>query len=225
MKTTVLKLANVVKSFSGSRVLRGVSLEVPKSTVVLVRGRSGAGKTTLAKISALLLEPDSGQVLFNGLNVLQASRAERSKIRLKYIGYVDQEFTLIGELTVRENIELPLALLSVDKSRRSQAVNEVIERLELKGLAYKYPDELSGGQRQRVAIARALVKGPQLLVADEPFSNLDRLTALSVLEYIMQLSRERGLSAIVTTVELSEEYNADIEYILEGGELRPASRK
>lgn len=216
----VLRLLNISKSIGGEKVLAGVSLEIPVSTVVLVRGRSGVGKTTLAKIAALLLKPDSGSVIFLGVEACSVSEKKRSEMRMKHIGFVDQEYTLMPELTVWENIELPLILLNVDKTKRHWLVSNLMEILGLKGLENRYPGELSGGQRQRTAIARALVKNPKLLVADEPFSNLDNVTVQRVLDYIKILSRKSGLSALITTVELYVEYNVDLEYILENGELR-----
>ncbi|MCS7099116.1 MAG: ATP-binding cassette domain-containing protein, partial [Sulfolobales archaeon] len=170
---TVLLLRNVSKTMNRELVLRGIDLELKTGEVVVVRGRSGVGKTTLAKIASLQLLPDGGSVMFLGVDVGRLREYERSSLRLRYVGYVDQEYTLLQELTVRENVELPLALLGAPKSERVRAAEELLRRLGLRNYGDRYPTELSGGERQRVAIARALVKKPRLLVADEPFSNLD----------------------------------------------------
>ncbi|MEM4614858.1 MAG: ATP-binding cassette domain-containing protein [Desulfurococcaceae archaeon] len=220
----LLKLVGVSKVVGGELILRDLDLEIPGSATVLVRGRSGVGKSTLARIAALLWKPDSGTVLFNGVDTCTLSEAERSKVRLRHIGYVDQEYVLMPELTVLENVELPLLLLGVEKKKRRELAKDALEALGLKGLEHRYPDELSGGQKQRVVIARALVKGPRLLVADEPFSNLDNEAARNVLDYIRRLSRSIGLSALMTTVDLYGDYQVDYEYVLENGRLTAVKR-
>lgn len=221
----LLKLVGVLKVIGGEPILRDLNLEVPESATVLVRGKSGVGKSTLARIAALLWKPDNGTVFFNGIDTRTLSEKKRSEMRLKYIGYVDQECTLMPELTVLENIELPVLLLGVEKKKRRELVNSVLEALGLKGLEYRYPDELSGGQKQRAVIAMALVKEPRLLVADEPFSNLDDETAKSVLDYIRRLSRSNRLSALITTVDLYGKYQVDYEYVLENGRLNTAEQR
>jgi ABC-type lipoprotein export system ATPase subunit len=215
---SVLELYGVSKSISGEVVLRRVDLVVPRGAVVAVRGRSGVGKTTLAKIASLILRPDSGRVVFLNRDVSKAGDSERAHLRLRYIGYVDQECALIEELSVRENIELSLRLVGAESSR--DAVREVLEVLGLKGLENRRPRELSGGQRQRVAIARALVKRPVLLVADEPFAHLDDETARSIMNYIRSLVTSSGMSVLITTTDLYTPLSVDRDYILENGVLR-----
>ena len=215
---SVLELYGVSKSISGEVVLRRVDLVVPRGAVVAVRGRSGVGKTTLAKIASLILRPDSGRVVFLNRDVSKAGDSERAHLRLRYIGYVDQECALIEELSVRENIELSLRLVGAESSR--DAVREVLEVLGLKGLENRRPRELSGGQRQRVTIARALVKRPVLLVADEPFAHLDDETARSIMNYIRSLVTSSGMSVLITTTDLYTPLSVDRDYILENGVLR-----
>jgi ABC-type lipoprotein export system ATPase subunit len=215
---SVLELYGVSKSISGEVVLRRVDLVVPRGAVVAVRGRSGVGKTTLAKIASLILRPDSGRVVFLNRDVSRAGDSKRAHLRLRYIGYVDQECALIEELSVRENIELSLRLVGAESSR--DAVREVLEVLGLKGLENRRPRELSGGQRQRVAIARALVKRPVLLVADEPFAHLDDETARSIMNYIRSLVTSSGMSVLITTTDLYTPLSVDRDYILENGVLR-----
>lgn len=215
-----LELQGVAKKINGERVLENIDLTIPRGVIVVVRGRSGVGKSTLAKIAALIIDPDSGRVVFNGRDVSGLSEHEKSALRLRYIGYVDQDCTLINELTVWENIELPLKLLGVEKNRRIEIVNSVVEALGLKGLEYRRPRELSGGQRQRVAIARALAKKPLLLVADEPLAHLDDETARIVLDYIREVAGETGMSVLMTTTDLYTRLEVDRDYLLVNGVLR-----
>jgi ABC-type lipoprotein export system ATPase subunit len=216
---SVLELQGVRKTIGGDTVLRGVDLSLGPGRVVAVRGRSGVGKTTLAKVAALLLKPDSGLVYFNGLDTSKLSESELSSTRLKYIGYVDQDCSLIDELTVWENIELPLRLMNIERSNRAGIIGEVLEVLGLKGLEGRRPRELSGGQRQRVVLARALVKKPILLVADEPFAHLDDETVRVVMGYIRQLVSVSGLAVLITTTDLYAGMDVDEDYYLVNGVL------
>jgi len=216
---SVLELQGVRKTIGGDTVLRGVDLSLGPGRVVAVRGRSGVGKTTLAKVAALLLKPDSGLVYFNGLDTSKLRESELSSTRLKYIGYVDQDCSLIDELTVWENIELPLRLMNIEMSNRTGIIGEVVEVLGLKGLESRRPRELSGGQRQRVVLARALVKNPILLVADEPFAHLDDETVRMVMGYIRQLVSVSGLAVLITTTDLYAGMDVDEDYYLVNGVL------
>jgi ABC-type lipoprotein export system ATPase subunit len=216
---SVLELQGVRKAIGGDTVLRGVDLSLGPGRVVAVRGRSGVGKTTLAKVAALLLKPDSGLVYFNGLDTSKLSESELSSTRLKYIGYVDQDCSLIDELTVWENIELPLRLMNIERGSRAGIIGEVVEVLGLRGLEGRRPRELSGGQRQRVVLARALVKKPILLVADEPFAHLDDETVRVVMGYIRQLASVSGLAVLITTTDLYAGMDVDEDYYLVNGVL------
>jgi putative ABC transport system ATP-binding protein len=216
----VLVLRGVYKAVGGELVLRGVDLVVEGGLIVTVRGRSGVGKTTLAKIASLIVRPDGGSVVFMGREVSRIGDEARSQLRLKYVGYVDQECTLLEELSVWENVELPLRLLGVKRGERERVVYEALEALGLKGLERRRPRELSGGQRQRVAIARALVKKPRLLVADEPLAHLDDETARLVMSYIRELAREVKMGVLVTTTDLYSKMDVDLDYILENGVLK-----
>ncbi|MEM4427600.1 MAG: ATP-binding cassette domain-containing protein, partial [Zestosphaera sp.] len=149
----LLELRDVSKVVGNEFVLAGVSLSLRRGEVLVIRGRSGVGKTTLAKIASLLLTPDKGSVKFMSNDLSNSSDNLKSLLRLKYIGYVDQEYALLPRLTVYENVELPLALLGTPKIERRGRVNEVLKLVGLGGLENRYPAELSGGERQRVAIA------------------------------------------------------------------------
>jgi ABC-type lipoprotein export system ATPase subunit len=219
-RLNVLELRSIYKTIGGEPVLKNVDLSLASGTIVVVRGRSGVGKTTLAKIASLLLKPDKGKVAFMGRDVGGLEDAELSALRLKYVGYVDQECTLIEELTVRENVALPLKLLGVRKAALEEALNEIFEILGLKGLELRKPRELSGGQRQRVALARALVKKPKLLVLDEPFAHLDDETVKAVIDYLRLLAEENGVAVILTTTDLYTHMDADEDYVLADGALK-----
>jgi len=214
----LIRCRNLWKSYGGVAVLRGISMSVDLGDLVTIRGRSGAGKTTLCRILALLDAPDSGELEFMGVDVARASDSERSRLRMRLIGYVDQHYTLIPWLTAWRNIELPLLLAGVEKRRRVELVREAVERLGLRGKELRYPHQLSGGERQRVAIARALVKKPRLLVCDEPLSNLDDETASLVVNLFRELARERLCGVVVTTTDLSFSMGGRT-YVLSQGKL------
>lgn len=217
--SSLLELRNVSKVVGNELVLTSVSLDLRRGEVLVVRGRSGVGKTTLAKITSLQLTPDSGSVKFMSADLTDSSDTLKSLLRLKYVGYVDQEYALLPRLTVYENVELPLALLGISRKERSRRVSEVLSRVGLEGLENRYPVELSGGERQRVAIARALVKKPKLLVADEPFSNLDELTTSKIVDLFKTLVSETGAAILITTTDLNTDYGIGTSRFLVRGKL------
>lgn len=215
----LLELRSVSKVVGNESVLVDVSLSLRRGEVLVVRGRSGVGKTTLAKIASLQLTPDEGSVKFMGNDLTNSSDTLKSLLRLKYVGYVDQEYVLLPKLTIYENVELPLALLGVPKKERRSRVTEVLNQVGLGGLGERYPAELSGGERQRVAIARALVKKPKLLVADEPFSNLDEITTSKIVSLFKTLVLETGSAILITTTDLNTDYGIGTSKFLVGGKL------
>ena len=196
-----------------------IFLAVNPGESVLIKGRSGVGKTTLAKIAALIVEPDSGKVFFNGISISKLTSRDRAQLRLRKIGYIDQYYTLIPELTVIENVELPLALQGIPRAIRRKRALEIIAEMGLKGKENMLPEKLSGGEKQRVAIARALAKKPALFVGDEPFSNLDDETIDSVYETIVREIRERKMSAIITTTNFELKIKTNKQYILKRKKL------
>ena len=216
---SAVELSNVYKKVGGETVLENVSLTVSKGEVAVVRGRSGVGKTTLAKIVALIIKPDRGYVGLFGENMASAGENVRALFRLKRIGYVDQFYSLIPELTVLENIELPLMLQGVSKLERERKAYEIMGKLGIKELGERYPGSLSGGEKQRVAIARALVKKPDVFVGDEPFSNLDDETVEEVFNVIMDEVRSRGMVALITTTSFELKIRSNKEYLLKKRKL------
>ncbi len=217
----VLLLDNVSKTVERQLVLKSISLEVARGAMILVRGRSGVGKTTLAEIAALLLRPDTGRVLYRGRDAWSISGGEREALRIREIGYVDQYYTLIDSLTVYENVELPLRLTGVPRNERKSRALTALRELGLSGLEDRLPGQLSGGQKQRVAIARALAKNPLLFVGDEPFSNLDDETMGLVVSVLRERARRDGVAVLVTTTDLTRSYGFDQDYLLEAGALTP----
>jgi ABC-type lipoprotein export system ATPase subunit len=223
MSSIVVSLRAVSKAIGGDTVLNGVDLEIGFGQVILVRGKSGVGKTTLAKIVALLLKPDKGDVVFLSKRVNDLAWDALADLRLRYIGYIDQLCKLMPNITAFENIELPLKILGIPKRERIERVREVSSLLNIKEKLLRYPNELSGGERQRVAIARALVKKPRVVVADEPFAHLDDETMRTVLEYVKQLAKHNSMAVLITTTDLYTPLDVDEEFVLESGVLRKKS--
>jgi ABC-type lipoprotein export system ATPase subunit len=220
MNSIAVALRAVSKVVGGDAVLNGVDLEMGFGKVVAVRGRSGVGKTTLAKIVALLLKPDKGDVVFLGRRVNSLTWDALANLRLRYIGYVDQLCKLVPNITAFENIELPLKMLGVPKRERIERVREVSSLLGIEEKLLRYPNELSGGERQRVVIARALVKKPTVIVADEPFAHLDDETMKVVLEYLNQLAKRNSVVTLITTTDLYTPLEVDEEFVMENGVLK-----
>jgi ABC-type lipoprotein export system ATPase subunit len=223
MSSIAVSLRAVSKAIGGDTVLNGVDLEIGFGQVILVRGKSGVGKTTLAKIVALLLKPDKGDVVFLSKRVNDLAWDALADLRLRYIGYIDQLCKLMPNITAFENIELPLKILGIPKRERIERVHEVASLLNIKEKLLRYPNELSGGERQRVAIARALVKKPRVVVADEPFAHLDDETMRTVLEYVKQLAKHNSMAVLITTTDLYTPLDVDEEFVLESGVLRKKS--
>lgn len=181
-----------------TRALRDVTLGIERGEYVSIEGPSGCGKSTLLSIIGLLDTPSIGSYVLNGRNVEALSTGERAAIRNREIGFIFQNFNLIGDLTVEENIELPLAYRGVTKGERRRRIKEVMERVDIAHRARHYPAQLSGGQQQRVAVARALAGNPSVLLADEPTGNLDTTNGDAVMELLAEL-HEGGSTIIMVT--------------------------
>ncbi len=180
-------------------VLRNVNLEVRRSEIIGIHGPSGSGKTTLLKIMAGLEKPDQGEVIIEGYNLGLLSEDSLAMIRTNIVSYIPQDYGLVEDFTVYENIELPLLLLGLNRRERYVRVMDLINYMGLRGkesLRVKY---LSGGEKQRVAIARSLTITPSLLLADEPTSNLDWENAEKVLELFIRISKDFETSIVIVS--------------------------
>jgi len=215
----ILELRRVWFTWGSDTVLRDASLSISEGEVILVKGRSGVGKTTLARIASLLLRPSSGEVIFLDKNASAMRDGERDTLRLMHIGYVDQSYKLIPTMTVLENVLLPLSLMGKKREESEEKARELLSQLGIEEAAERMPWELSGGQRQRVAIARALIKDPILIVADEPFSNLDDESAWKAAALLMKHAQSRKAGVLITTTDLSMELKGSRELLLREGFL------
>ncbi|MGA0610344.1 ABC transporter ATP-binding protein [Caldimonas sp. KR1-144] len=198
----MLKMTQVSKVYRTEVVethaLRDFSLEVKPGEFVAVTGPSGSGKTTFLTIAGLLESFDGGSYVLDGVEVGRLDDSARSKIRNEKIGFVFQAFNLIPDLSVADNVEVPLRYRGMKAAERRERVRGALERVGLASRERHYPAELSGGQQQRVAIARALAGSPRLLLADEPTGNLDTQMARSVMELLEELHREGATIVMVT---------------------------
>ncbi len=199
-----------------STALNEVSFEINKGEFVSIMGPSGCGKSTLLNILGLLDKPESGSYEFLGSEVSHLNEKGRSEIRKKNIGFIFQNFNLIDELTVFENIELPLLYNKVPAAERKQRVNEIIEKIGISHRSSHFPQQLSGGQQQRVAVARALINKPPLILADEPTGNLDSSHGNEVMELLCEL-HEAGTTIIMVTHSAHDaSYSGRIINLLDG---------
>ena len=198
----MLKVENLRKSFFTEEIetiaLNGVSFEVKEGEFVAVMGPSGCGKSTLLNILGLLDNPTGGSYSLLGQEVGGLKEKDRTMFRKGNIGFVFQSFNLIDELTVSENVELPLIYMGVKSSERKERVAKMLDRMNISHRSEHFPQQLSGGQQQRVAIARALVSNPKLILADEPTGNLDSKNGLEVMSLLQELNRE-GTTIIMVT--------------------------
>jgi putative ABC transport system ATP-binding protein len=181
-----------------THALSGVNLEIRKGEYVSIEGPSGSGKSTLLAIIGLLDSPSDGRYLFKREAVENLDLAQRAAVRNREIGFIFQSFNLIGDLTVFENVELPLTYRTMTGSESKQRVQRALERVGMSNRSRHYPAQLSGGQQQRVAVARALAGSPSILLADEPTGNLDSHNASAVMELLRELHREGATICMVT---------------------------
>jgi putative ABC transport system ATP-binding protein len=200
--TPLIQLEGIKKVFFTDEVethaLSNIHLELGRGEYVSIAGPSGCGKSTLLAILGLLDSPTEGNYVLNGQKVANIGPAERARIRNREVGFIFQSFNLIGDLTVFENVELPLTYRGMESAERKQRVTQALEKVGMAHRMKHYPSQLSGGQQQRVAVARALGGKPSILLADEPTGNLDSKNGEAVMELLRELHREGATICMVT---------------------------
>lgn len=198
----MIKTVDLQKIFTTDEVettaLNGINIEIQPGEFVAIMGPSGCGKSTLLNILGMLDNPTEGQYHFFGTEVARMSERQRANLRKGNIGFVFQSFNLIDELTVFENVELPLLYLKVPAGDRKKRVEAVLERMNIMHRRNHFPQRLSGGQQQRAAIARAVIAEPKLILADEPTGNLDSANGLEVMNLLTQLNQAGATIVMVT---------------------------
>src|SRR3984885_11563187 len=201
-ETALISMDGVTKVFQTDEVethaLAGIHLHIKKGEYLAIAGPSGCGKSTLLAILGLLDSPSEGAYVLNGKPVQGLKLSERARIRNREIGFIFQAFNLIGDLTVYENVELPLTYRGMPGADRKKKVHEALERVGMGHRVKHYPSQLSGGQQQRVAVARALAGDPAILLADEPTGNLDSANGEAVIELMRELHRGGATIVMVT---------------------------
>lgn len=216
----MIKISDLEKFYRTEEVetvaLNKLSLEVKEGEFVAVMGPSGCGKSTLLNILGLLDDLDKGSYLFNGQEVAGFNERKRADIRKNNIGFVFQSFNLIDELTVFENVELPLIYCNVKAAERKTRVEEVLDKMQIMHRRNHYPQQLSGGQQQRVAVARAVVNRPKLILADEPTGNLDSSNGNEVMELLTDLNEQGTTIIMVTHSEHDAKFSHRIIRMLDG---------
>ncbi len=216
----MLKTTNLTKIFRTDEVettaLNQVSFEVKPGEFVAIMGPSGCGKSTLLNILGLLDNPSSGEYFFLGTEVSKYSERQRANLRKQNIGFVFQNFNLIDELSVYENVELPLVYLGISSKERRQRVEAALERMNITHRRNHFPLQLSGGQQQRVAVARAVVAGPNLILADEPTGNLDSANGEEVMNLLENLNKSGTTIIMVTHSQRDADYSQRIIRLFDG---------
>jgi len=199
-----------------THALSGIALDIARGEYVSIAGPSGCGKTTLLSILGLLDSPTSGEHVLNGVPVADLSASRRAEIRNREIGFIFQAFNLIGDLTVAENVELPLTYRGMPAAERRQRVAEALQKVGMDHRTKHYPSQLSGGQQQRVAVARAIAGGPSVLLADEPTGNLDSANGGHVMELLADLHRQGSTIVMVTHDPRYAEYADRTIHLFDG---------
>jgi putative ABC transport system ATP-binding protein len=220
--TALIEARDITMAFGETQALRGADFEASAGEIVAIMGPSGSGKSTLLHCLAGILVPGSGEVWFDGHRIDLLPETPRSALRRDRFGFVFQFGQLVPELTVEENVALPLLLGGERRSAALRTAREWLGRLDLDGLSGRRSGELSGGQAQRIALARGLVAGPRVLFADEPTGSLDSLTGEQVMNLMVGVAREQGTTVVLVTHEPRVAAYADREVIVRDGRVAVA---
>ncbi len=216
----MISTENLMKVYTTEEIettaLNNINLEVGEGEYLSIMGPSGCGKSTLLNILGLIDVPTGGKYFFLGENVAGYSERKRANLRKNNIGFVFQSFNLIDELTVAENVELPLLYLGLSSGERKKRVDEVLERMQLTARHNHFPQQLSGGQQQRVAVARAIVAQPKLILADEPTGNLDSSNGDEVMHMLDELNKQGTAVVMVTHSPTYAEYAQREVHLFDG---------
>ena len=204
-KNTIIKLEDVWKVYLMGEVnvaaLRGINLNIKKEEFVAIMGPSGSGKSTCVNMVGCLDVPTKGSIFLDQHNIAHLSESDLAQIRGRKIGFIFQQFNLIGTLSALENIMLPMTFQNIPREERVKRAKELLRMVELKDRMNHKPNELSGGQQQRVAIARALVNDPEVILADEPTGNLDSTTGHKVIDFLRELHKKEKKTIVLVTHE------------------------
>ena len=219
MDEVIISAKDIKKAYGKTHALRGASLRVKKGEVLAIMGPSGSGKSTLLHSLAAIISVDSGEIRLNGKRIDKLPDDKRSILRRKMFGFVFQFGQLVPELTVEDNVALPLLLNKKDKKEAYKKAKRWIAEVGLSGKENNLPGELSGGQAQRIAIARAMVIEPQILFADEPTGSLDTFNSEKVMELFIKTAKEHGTTVIMVTHEPSIAAYADREIVVRDGKI------
>jgi putative ABC transport system ATP-binding protein len=217
---SMIKIKDLEKYYRTEEVqtvaLNKLTFDVKEGEFVAIMGPSGCGKSTLLNIIGLLDDPDGGSFVFNNIEVSGFNERKRAELRKHNIGFVFQSFNLIDELTVYENVELPLIYTGVKPADRKKRVEEVLEKMQIMHRRNHFPQQLSGGQQQRVAVARAVINNPKLILADEPTGNLDSSNGNEVMHLLTELNDQGTTIIMVTHSEHDAKYSHRIIRMLDG---------
>lgn len=218
----MINAKNIVKKFKSGAgeitALAGIDFEVPKGQFVSITGRSGSGKSTLLYQLSLLDHPTEGEIVVDGVNVMNLSSEDRTEFRLHELGYVFQDYAILPALTAKENVMLPLLMQGKSDAYATEKAEIALIKVGLGDRMENFPSQLSGGQQQRVAIARAIAHGPKIIFADEPTANLDSETSQTVLDTFLELHKE-GQTIVMVTHESEYALLTDRTVVLSDGKI------